>query len=105
MTTITRTAGMVEGTPDWQLDRMYETETAEILEAQYAEDDFPVSSIESEFSRASYYIGQAVDHLIRAAREAERYGKEKPIDELIEKLDDDLSDQMEKVIRKYKEGK
>lgn len=100
-----KTAGMVHGTPDWQLDRMYETETAQILEAQYAADDFPVSSIESEFDIAKHFIGQALDHLIRAANEAEHYGKEKPIDDLIEKLDDGIRCQMDKIIRDFREGK
>ena len=31
-TTIVRTAGMVNGTPDWQLDRMYEDEAARAWE-------------------------------------------------------------------------
>lgn len=36
-----KTAGMVQGTPDWQLDRMWETESAKIWEALNAE---PVSA-------------------------------------------------------------
>lgn len=98
------TAGMVRGTPDWQLDRMYETDTARKLEQIYAEDDLPVSSIESEFSRAKYFIGQAVVHIVRAANEAEKYGRAEMIDDLIEKLDDDFRDEMDQVIRKLKEG-
>lgn len=38
MTTIVRTAGMVQGTPDWQLDRMYEAECARKWEEQNKED-------------------------------------------------------------------
>ena len=105
MTMIAKTAGMVQGTPDWQLDRMYETETEKILEEQYAEDDFPISDIESDFCRAKYYIGLAVDYMNRAAKEAERYGKEKPIDDLIERLEDDIPDRMNRVIQRYREGK
>jgi len=97
-----KTAGMVTGTPDWQLDRAYETETAEILEAAYREDDFPFSEIKSEFDRADYYIGQAVDHLIRAASQADLYGKGKPIDALIQKLDDDFKYEMHKVLTDLK---
>lgn len=97
-------AGDVVGTPDWQLDRMYETETAEMLERAYSHDDFPLSDIKDEFGRATYYLGLAVDHLIRASRTAESYGKEKPIDELIEKLDDDIPFAMSKLLDKYKEG-
>ena len=60
-----RTAGMCNGTPDWQLERMYETDTEKRLEEAYAE-GFDDSTIKSEFSMASHYLGQAVDHLIRA---------------------------------------
>lgn len=102
-----RMAGMAQGTPDWQLDRMYETDTAERLEKAYAEDDFPVSSVESEFSMAKRFLGQAVVHLVRAANEAEKYGgesKAKPIDDLIGQLDDDIPYQMDKVIERYRKG-
>ena len=34
MTMMIKTAGMVQGTPDWQLDRMYETESARMWEGQ-----------------------------------------------------------------------
>ncbi len=97
-----RTAGMVQGTPDWQLNRAYETETAEMLEKAYAEDDFPSSIVESEFSMAKYFIGQAVVHLIRAANYAEPYGKDAPIDGLIQKLDDDFDYEMDIVLKKLK---
>lgn len=98
-----KTAGMVQGTPDWQLDRAYETETAEMLEAAYQDDQFPFYSIESSFSEARYYIGQAVEHLSRAAEEAAEYGEADPIDALIEKLDDDFRSEMSAVLRKLKE--
>lgn len=97
-------AGDVIGTPDWQLDRMYETETAEKLEEVYADDDFPLSDIQSDFSRATYYLGLAVGHLIRAANTAERYGKHKKIDELIQKLDDDIPFDMSQILKGLKEG-
>lgn len=98
-----RTAGMCNGTPDWQLDRMYETDTEKRLEEAYAE-GFDDSTIKSEFSMASHYLGQAVDHLIRAAKNAERYGKEKKIDELIGKLDDDIPWEMSQILKQIKEG-
>jgi len=98
------TAGMCKGTPDWQLDRMYETDTANVLEKVYAEDDFPISSVKSEFSMATHFLGQAVVHLIRAANEAEKYGKHKQIDELIEKLDDDIPYEMNQILKHLKEG-
>ena len=83
-----RTAGMVRGTLDWQLDRMYETETEEILEKQYREDDFPGSVVASDIDTAAYHIGQAVSFLCRAYSLADRYGKGGPIDELIGRLED-----------------
>lgn len=95
-------AGDVVGTPDWQLDRMYETETAEALERAYADDDFPFSSIESEFSTARYFIGQAVVHLARAANYAEPYCKDGPIDELIDRLDDQFEWDMNRTLEGLK---
>ena len=99
-----RRAGDVIGTPDWQLDRMYETDTERVLEKVYAEDEFDDSHVKSEFNIASYHLGQAVDHLIRAARDAERYGMEKPIDDLIEKLDDDIPWEMSQILKQLREG-
>lgn len=98
------TAGMCKGTPDWQLDRLFETDTANVLEKVYAEDDFPISSVKSEFNRASFHLGQAVNHLIRAAREAEKYGNHERIDGLIEKLDDDIPFEMSQILKQLKEG-
>ena len=95
---------MVNGTPDWQLDRMFETDTAEMLEQAYAEDDFPFCSIESEFSTARYFIGQAIVHLARAAKDAEPYHKEAPIEELIDRLDDKFEWDMDRVLDKLKKG-
>ena len=99
------------GTAAWQQGRTFGTDTAERLEELYdenvelyPEDQFPISQIQSEFSRASYFLGQAVDHLIRAANEAEHWHRHKKIDELIEKLDDDFSYEMSQVLRQLKEG-
>ena len=102
--TMVATAGRV-GTPDWQLDRMYETDTARILEKAYREDDFPISSIKSEFDRANYYIGLAIEHFCRAANEAELWGRDQPINDLIDVLQDDFRDKTDKVIRDYQEGR
>lgn len=78
---------------------------AELFGEPPYDDDFPISSIESEFSRAKYYIGLAVDHLVRAANEAEHWEKDRPIDDLIEKLDDDFKYEMGQVLDKLrKEG-
>jgi len=68
----------------------------------YGEDDFDVSMIESEFNEAKFHINQAIRFLIRAADAAEKYGKAKPIDRLVEKLDDGISFEMDQVLKKYK---
>ena len=104
MSIYTHRAGNLAGTPDWQLDRMYETDTEKVLEKVYAEDEIDDSHIKSEFNRASYHLGQAVDHLIRAAKYAEQFDREKPIDDLIEKLDDDIPWEMSKILKALKEG-
>ena len=88
----------------WQLGRSYETDTAEKLEEVYNAEDLPISCIESEFSLAKHFLGQAVAHLIRAANLADPYGRAKPIDDLVELIDDDVDDRMNKAIRKLKEG-
>ena len=101
---MTKTAGMVHGTPDWQLDRLFETDTAAELERQYAEEDLPISQVESQFDRAGYHIGQAVDHLIRAADAADPCGRAQIIDDLVNKLDDDFRSEMDKVLKQLKKG-
>ena len=65
-------------------------------------DDFDVSQVESEFDRANYYIGRAVDHMCRAARYAEKFDMNGPIDILIDRLGDLFRDDMRKLIEKYK---
>lgn len=95
-------AGMVSGTPDWQLDRAYETDTAEKLEKAYAADDFPIDRVEDNFTQAKRHIRQAVRYLILAADTADPYGKAQPIDDLVNKLDDDFDDEMRKVLKKLK---
>ena len=84
-----RTAGMCKGTPDWQLDRAYETETAEALERfMNTEDDFPASVVVSQLKNADYYIGQALVNLGQAAALADPFGKAQEIDEIIEWTED-----------------
>ena len=45
METIILTAGMVKGTPDWQLDNQYEAETAAEWERQNAPDVEPINPL------------------------------------------------------------
>ena len=83
------TAGMVKGTPDWQLDMMYETDTARMLEKAFnSEDFFPASNVADMISNADYHIGQAVTFLCSAADLANGFGKSQPIDDLIGRLED-----------------
>ena len=86
---MTVTAGMVRGTPDWQLDRDYESETAEMLEKHFnSEDDFPRSNVTGQMSKADGFLGQAISAMCRAADLADGFGKADPIDELIRRLED-----------------
>ena len=66
------------------------------------DDDFPIQYVESKFSQADYLIGQAVLKLCDAAEEAEKYGKEAPIDEFIQKLDDDIRYEMRQIVNRLK---
>ena len=80
---------MANTVTDWQLDRMYETETAEMLEKAFnSEDFFPASNVADMIGNADYHIGQAVTILCGAADLACGYGKAKVLDELIERLED-----------------
>lgn len=97
-------AGDVVGTPAWQRGRSFETDTAQVLEQQYAAEDLPISRVESQFNEAQFHIGQAVRHLIRAADEADPYGCAQQIDDLVNELDDDFCCRMSRVLKKLKEG-
>lgn len=97
-------AGDVIGTPDWQLDRMYETETERKLEKiMFSDDDFPITIIESDFTQAQRYLDQAVRKLCEAAKLADPYGKADKIDDLINKLEDGFSYDMYKALQDLKE--
>lgn len=86
---VEKRAGDVKGTPDWQLDRMYETDTAEKLAScMNSEDDFPASNIADFLSQVDYFVGQAVLKLARAADLAEGWNKEESLDKLLERLED-----------------
>ena len=82
-----RTAGMAKGTPDWQLDRMYETDTEKVLEKAYA-DDVPVYEVTDKIGIAYANICSAVTALCRAADIADKLGKAENLDKLIERLED-----------------
>ena len=96
-----KTAGMVHGTPDWQLDRMYETETEKRLEEIYnSDDDFPASEVAADLNTADYHIGQALGKLCHAGDVADKFGRAKEIDEWIEMLENfriDLSGYRQKL--------
>ena len=65
MTTLVRTAGMTHGTPDWQLDRMYETDTERVLEKAYAE-GFDYSEQIKELEKARKDLDRVIDNLLMA---------------------------------------
>lgn len=85
-----RRAGDVQGTPGWQLDRMFETETARDLERYFNsdDDDFPAYRVTDGIGEADYHIGQAISILSRAADFADRYDRAKPLDKLLETLEE-----------------
>ena len=80
-----------------------------ILEAEAVgvppyDDDFPFTDVKDDFDIAKDFISEAVQRLIRAANTAEKYGKDKPIDELIQLLDDDIPYKMDQVLAKLKDS-
>ena len=87
----------------WQIGRSFETDTPETLERAYS-DDIPMTIIEDNFSQVRRYLCKAVMYLIRAAKEADPYVRANPIDDLIEKLDDSIPDELNRVMKKLKEG-
>ena len=66
-----RRAGDVVGTPDWQLDRLYETDTERLLEKVYAEDE-DYSSIIKVLDDVDRKLDDVVDDLLYAAEELEK---------------------------------
>lgn len=64
MSVLTHRAGDVTGTPDWQLDRMYETETERELERQYAGNDY--SEQIKELEKARETLDKVIDNLLNA---------------------------------------
>lgn len=61
-------AGDVVGTPDWQLDRMYETETEKKLAEAYAE-GFDFSEQIKELEEARKTLDSVIDNLLIAEDE------------------------------------
>lgn len=89
MVTLVRTAAVV-GTPDWQLDRMYETDTAQKLEESMNSEfrDFQNSVVCGDISAADYEIGQALVKLCSAGNQTENTPFQAEMDALIERLED-----------------
>lgn len=86
---VVKTAGMVTGTPDWQLDRLYEIATEKKLhDSMFTDDDFPATNIADFLSQVDYFIGQADIKLARAGDLAEGWDRAKGIDGLIERLEE-----------------
>lgn len=91
-------AGDVIGTPAWQLDMMFGAETAKALERHFnsEDDEFPAYRVADGISEADYHIGQAISFLSRVADFADRYDRAKPLDKLLETLEE-FRCEMEKV--------
>lgn len=88
MDSMARTAGNVCGTPDWQLDRMFETDTERKLEQIYREDDFPKTEVASAMGYADEKLCEALTFLCRASDKADGYPLQPVIDSLVERLED-----------------
>ncbi|MBQ1779290.1 MAG: hypothetical protein IIZ93_14140 [Acidaminococcaceae bacterium] len=96
-------AGDVVGTPAWQLDLMNGQRISELRNEIIPEDNMDQCYVESCFREASYFLGQAVNKLCVAYEYADKFGKGQQIEELINKLDDDIPFEMSQLISKLKE--
>ena len=82
-----RTAGMAKGTPDWQLDRMYETDTIRALEKAYG-DETPMYEVTDKVGNAYDSICNAITAMCKAADIADKLGKAENLEKFIERLED-----------------
>ena len=97
MTTMVRTAGMVNGTPDWQLDRMWESESARKWEEQQEQPKDAFDFVEPEDLLAVYaHLNTAketsIDHAIEWTEKAMELIKGTPEYDKLAVLYDTLSD-------------
>lgn len=99
-------AGDVVGVPAWQLDLMngkrIEDLRNDIIPGQIFKGD--PCFIESEFDKAKYEIGRAIDHLNTAYQYAEKYGWAEVIGNMIDRLDDGFLWDLDELLKKFKEG-
>ena len=110
-----RTAGMVIGTPDWQLDMMYEGESAEMWEKSNEQPKEPLDFIEeqkllgaatklfvaktSDLDNALTWISEAVD-LIAGTPEADKLAS---IYDAVSDLSYEMMQIQQKVLKKWEE--
>ena len=95
---MTKTAGMVHGTPDWQLDHMYEAEGARIWEEQNRE--MPVSDIDYALGDAWTQLCTVCDKLAEAAEHADGFPVEQRIMSMlsgVEEMQDEIRRMREKL--------
>lgn len=108
MTTIVRTAGMVNGTPDWQLDLMWEGESARIWEEQNAPDPYETqmknAAIDMKCACGDTGISKAIYYLMDAQEELKGTPMEDKVGSLIEVLEDIECD-IRSLAEKYGKGK
>lgn len=100
MTTFVRTAGMVQGTPDWQLDRMYETESAQMwAEGNRYDIIYSLADARSD-------LGDAMRYLEEAVKDAEDWhsceGKIRSMIDSVEALMDEIKDLKTELEREVK---
>ena len=105
MTTIVRTAGMVNGTPDWQLDRMYEAKSARMWEEQNARDKAWDRMIEAcgYLNVVGEHLDKALTSLIGAKDEVEGLDCEWKIGSIMDSCEE-LMCEVEKIRQQFIHG-
>ena len=96
MTTMVRTAGMVQGTPDWQLDRMYEGESSKAWEAQNTRTDG--ETLRQAAKSLDYAIGE-LDDACDSVNEAAEALVDTPEGDRVRSI----LDEMEEVLKSIRE--
>lgn len=81
--------GFAGAVADWQLNRAFETDTAEMLErVMNSDDDFPAKEISSDLKQADFHLEQAIMMIARSGDLADRWEKGERIYDFLAKLED-----------------
>ena len=102
---MSNTAGMVHGTPDWQMDMMYESESARMWEEQNEHDRNWDKMLEAVgfLNVALEQMNKVTDSLVGAKEEVENLPCEYKIGSLIESYED-LICEVEKIRQQFING-